>query len=49
MTLSLPTLVREGQIFMWIGNVVHHPDVGGIDAGVFINARTLEDDRTVFS
>ena len=42
-------LFREGQIFMWIGNVVHHPDVGGIDAGSFcINARTLEDDPPRF-
>ena len=42
-------LFREGQIFMWIGNVVHHPDVGGIDAGSFcINAQTLEDDPPRF-
>ena len=42
-------LFREGQIFMWIGNVVHHADVGGIDAGSFcINARTLEEDPPRF-
>ena len=42
-------LFRNGDIFMWIGNVLHHPDVGGIDAGSFcINARTLEDDPPRF-
>jgi N-methylhydantoinase B len=42
-------LFRDGKIFMWIGNVLHHPDVGGIDAGSFcINARTLEDDPPRF-
>ena len=42
-------LFRNGEPFMWIGNVVHHPDVGGIDAGSFcINARTLEDDPPRF-
>ncbi|MEE2997562.1 MAG: hydantoinase B/oxoprolinase family protein [Pseudomonadota bacterium] len=42
-------LFRDGEIFMWIGNVLHHPDVGGIDAGSFcINARTLEDDPPRF-
>mgnify|MGYP001403583007 CR=1 FL=1 len=42
-------LFRNGDIFMWIGNVLHHPDVGGCDAGSFcINARTLEDDPPRF-
>lgn len=42
-------LFRNGEIFMWIGNVLHHPDVGGIDAGSFcINARTLDDDPPRF-
>lgn len=40
---------RNGKVFMWIGNVLHHPDVGGIDAGSFcINARTLDDDPPRF-
>ena len=34
-----------GGIFMWIGNVLHHPDVGGTDEGSFcINARTIYQD-----
>ncbi|PPR10247.1 MAG: Acetophenone carboxylase delta subunit [Alphaproteobacteria bacterium MarineAlpha11_Bin1] len=42
-------LFRGGNIFMWIGNVLHHPDVGGIDAGSFcINARTLDEDPPRF-
>ena len=42
-------LFRNGEVFMWIGNVLHHADVGGIDAGSFcINARTLDDDPHVF-
>jgi len=42
-------LFRNDEPFMWIGNVVHHPDVGGIDAGSFcINARTLDDDPPRF-
>ena len=33
---------RDGRIVMWVGNVLHHPDVGGIDEGSFcINARTI--------
>jgi N-methylhydantoinase B len=33
-------LFEEGEIVLWIGNVLHHPDVGGIDEGSFcINAR----------
>ena len=35
-------LFWEGEIVLWIGNVLHHPDVGGIDEGSFcINARNL--------
>ena len=38
-------LFRDGKIFMWIGNVLHHPDVGGVDEGSFcINARTIYQD-----
>jgi N-methylhydantoinase B len=34
-----------GEIVMWVGNVLHHPDVGGIDEGSFcINARNLYQD-----
>ena len=42
-------LFRDGEIFMWIANVLHHPDVGGIDAGSFcINARTIHEDPPRF-
>lgn len=42
-------LMRDGRVFMWIANVLHHPDVGGIDEGSFcINARTLDDDPPRF-
>jgi N-methylhydantoinase B len=42
-------LIRDGKVFMWIANVLHHPDVGGIDEGSFcINARTLDDDPPRF-
>ncbi|MFT5487217.1 MAG: N-methylhydantoinase B [Paracoccaceae bacterium] len=42
-------LIRNGSVFMWIANVLHHPDVGGIDEGSFcINARTLDDDPPRF-
>lgn len=35
-------LFWEGEILLWVGNVLHHPDVGGIDEGSFcINARNL--------
>lgn len=35
----------DGEIVLWIGNVLHHPDVGGTDVGSFcINARTLYQD-----
>jgi N-methylhydantoinase B len=38
-------LFWEGEIIMWVGNVLHHPDVGGIDEGSFcINARNLFQD-----
>ena len=38
-------LFEDGEIFMWVGNVLHHPDVGGIDEGSFcINARTIYQD-----
>ena len=42
--MASPVFV-DGEIFMWIGNVLHHPDVGGIDEGSFcINARTIYQD-----
>jgi N-methylhydantoinase B len=42
-------LLRDGKVFMWVANVLHHPDVGGIDEGSFcINARTLDDDPPRF-
>jgi N-methylhydantoinase B len=35
-------LFVDGEIVLWIGNVLHHADVGGIDEGSFcINARSL--------
>jgi N-methylhydantoinase B len=35
-------LFRDGQIVLWVGNVLHHPDVGGIDEGSFcVNAFNL--------
>jgi N-methylhydantoinase B len=38
-------LFRAGRVFMWVGNVLHHPDVGGSDEGSFcINARTIYQD-----
>lgn len=38
-------LFHEGEIALWTGNVLHHPDVGGIDEGSFcINARNLYQD-----
>jgi N-methylhydantoinase B len=38
-------LFIEGEIVLWVGNVLHHPDVGGIDEGSFcINARNLYQD-----
>ena len=38
-------LFQDGEIFMWAANVLHHPDVGGIDEGSFcINARTIYQD-----
>jgi N-methylhydantoinase B len=38
-------LFRNGEVFMWMGNVLHHPDVGGVDEGSFcINARTIYQD-----
>ena len=38
-------LFYGGEIVMWVGNVLHHPDVGGIDEGSFcINARNLYQD-----
>lgn len=42
--MASPVFV-DGEIFMWIGNVLHHPDVGGIDEGSFcINARSIYQD-----
>ncbi len=38
-------LFHGGEIVLWVGNVLHHPDVGGIDEGSFcINARNLYQD-----
>lgn len=38
-------LFHDGERLMWIGNVLHHPDVGGVDEGSFcINARTIYQD-----
>ena len=38
-------LFYQDEIVMWVGNVLHHPDVGGIDEGSFcINARNLYQD-----
>jgi N-methylhydantoinase B len=38
-------LFYQGEIVLWVGNVLHHPDVGGIDEGSFcINARNLFQD-----
>jgi N-methylhydantoinase B len=38
-------LFYQGEIVLWVGNVLHHPDVGGIDEGSFcINARNLYQD-----
>jgi N-methylhydantoinase B len=35
-------LFVDGSIVLWVGNVLHYPDVGGIDEGSFcINARSL--------
>jgi N-methylhydantoinase B len=35
-------LFHDGRILLWAGNVLHHPDVGGIDEGSFcISARNL--------
>ena len=42
-------IFRGGRIFMWAANVLHHADVGGIDAGSFcINARTIFEDPPRF-
>src|ERR687883_550465 len=38
-------LFVQGALVLWVANVLHHPDVGGIDEGSFcINARTLYQD-----
>jgi N-methylhydantoinase B len=38
-------LYHRGEVVLWVGNVLHHPDVGGIDEGSFcINARNLYQD-----
>lgn len=35
-------LYQDGQIMMWMGNVIHHADVGGIDEGSFcVNATNV--------
>lgn len=40
---------HEGRILMWVSNVLHHPDVGGIDEGSFcVNARNLYQDPPRF-
>ena len=42
--MASPVFV-DGAVFLWIGNVLHHPDVGGIDEGSFcINARSIYQD-----
>ncbi len=42
-------LFVDGRLFMWVGNVLHHPDVGGIDEGSFcINARSIYQDPPRF-
>lgn len=42
--LVSPFFVKD-ELVLWIGNVLHHPDVGGTDVGSFcINARTLYQD-----
>ena len=42
--MASPVFV-DGEVFLWIGNVLHHPDVGGIDEGSFcINARSIYQD-----
>ncbi len=42
--LASPLFYRD-EIVLWVGNVLHHPDVGGIDEGSFcINARNLYQD-----
>ncbi len=42
-------LFHEGEILMWVSNVLHHPDVGGIDEGSFcISARNLYQDPPRF-
>ena len=43
--IVMAPLFWEGEVVMWVGNVLHHPDVGGIDEGSFcINARNLFQD-----
>lgn len=43
--IVMAPLFCEGAVVMWVGNVLHHPDVGGIDEGSFcINARNLFQD-----
>jgi N-methylhydantoinase B len=38
-------LFVNGEILLWVANVLHHPDVGGIDEGSFcISARNLYQD-----
>jgi N-methylhydantoinase B len=42
--IASPVFV-DGRIFLWAANVLHHPDVGGVDEGSFcINARTIYQD-----
>lgn len=38
--IMMTPLVRDGEPFMWIGNVLHHADVGGIDEGSFCTHAT---------
>ena len=46
--MATPVFGDEG-IVMWAANVLHHADVGGIDAGSFcINARTIFEDPPRF-
>ncbi len=42
-------LYDDGELLMWVANVLHHPDVGGSDEGSFcISARTLYQDPPRF-
>ena len=38
--IMMTPLVHDGEPIMWIGNVLHHADVGGIDEGSFCTHAT---------